>query len=77
MNWENVTIDTWEKEETFAPTKLEQDYLVCECFCVSVADIREVCKDEVDLELLKNEYSFGQGCQSCLKNRDHWCHLIF
>jgi NAD(P)H-nitrite reductase large subunit len=57
--------------------KLDDDCLICECFCVSAGDIREFCYKEVDLDLLQNQLSLGKGCQSCLKNKDSWINKIF
>ena len=58
---------------------LDDDVLICECFCVNVADIREACKDlqEFDLKTMQDNYSMGLGCQSCLKRIDSWVHKIF
>ena len=57
--------------------KLDDDTLICECFCVSAGDIREVCSGYVDLDLLKARFNFGGGCQTCLKNKDSWINRIF
>lgn len=57
--------------------KLDDDTLICECFCVSVGDIRETCLTKVDLDLLKDQFHMGQGCQSCFKNKDSWINKIF
>lgn len=57
--------------------KLEDEVLICECFCVSVADIRELCGTHVDLDLLKDQLNLGSGCQSCLKKKDDWINKIF
>lgn len=57
--------------------KLEDDLLICECFCVSVRDIREVCETHVDLDLLQKDLNLGTGCQSCLKRKDDWIDKIF
>ncbi len=61
------------------PEKLADEILICECFCVSVGDIREACSNQghVDLETLKAQFSLGQGCQSCLKEFDSWSKQIF
>lgn len=60
-----------------AGEKLEDECLICECFCVSVKDIRELCHNEVDLDLLKSHFNMGQGCQSCIKSFDSWSKKIF
>ena len=59
--------------------KLDDDVLICECFCVSVRDIRDACHSiqSVDFELLAKNLSLGQGCQSCLKAADTWKNKIF
>jgi NAD(P)H-nitrite reductase large subunit len=57
--------------------KLDDEGLICECFCVSVRDIRELCVSEVNLDQLKIEFNLGQGCQSCLKSKDTWINKIF
>jgi NAD(P)H-nitrite reductase large subunit len=60
------------------PEKLDDELLICECFCVSVADIRNACSEsqKVDLETLKS-LGLGQGCQSCLKRSEYWIDKIF
>lgn len=63
-------------EELLTVEKLEDDVLICECFCVSVKDIRETCAEQVDLPLLQDQFSLGLGCQSCLKNKDSWIDKI-
>ena len=59
--------------------QLPDDYLICECNCVSVADIKNEFTriDDIDFELLKNKYLFGTGCQSCIKNKADWINKIF
>lgn len=57
--------------------KLDNDLLICECFCVSVQDIRDVCETHVDLDLLKDKLNMGAGCQSCIKRKDDWINKIF
>lgn len=59
--------------------KLDDEVLICECFCVSVRDIREVCDStqRVDFELLAKKLSLGQGCQSCLRTAQSWQDKIF
>lgn len=61
-----------------APTeKLEDDCLICECFCVSAKDIRDLCQNEIDLDLLRDHFNMGQGCQSCIRSIDSWKNKIF
>ncbi len=57
--------------------KLEDEVLICECFCVSAGDIRELCTTSVDLDLLKDHFNMGQGCQTCIKNKNSWINKIF
>lgn len=59
--------------------ELDDETLICECFCVSVGDIRIICGHEqkVDLELLKTVLGMGTGCGSCIKNKDYWIDRIF
>lgn len=60
------------------PEKLDDQVLICECFAVSVADIRSFSEDQkVDLEALKTAFGLGQGCQSCMKRCDYWINKIF
>jgi NAD(P)H-nitrite reductase large subunit len=60
-------------------TKLEDEVLICECFCVNVRDIRTTCEDIgiFDLSRVQEAFSFGQGCSGCLKKIDSWVHKIF
>jgi NAD(P)H-nitrite reductase large subunit len=60
-----------------AEQKLDDDALICECFCVNAGDIRSVCSTKVDLDLLKSHFKMGQGCQTCTKNKDSWINKIF
>lgn len=59
--------------------ELADETLICECFCVSVGDIRNICRNEqrVDLALLKTTLGMGTGCGSCIKNKDYWIDRIF
>ncbi len=59
--------------------KLDDEVLICECFCVNARDIREACDHlkKVDLALLQETLNFGHGCQSCLKNSEIWKDNIF
>jgi hypothetical protein len=59
--------------------KLDDEVLICECFCVNVRDIRELFADsqEVDLLVLQNRLDLGKGCLTCLKNKDSWIDKIF
>ena len=59
--------------------KLDDDVLICECFCVSVQDIRQTFEATrvVDLEILQKQFSMGQGCQSCINRIGSWIDKIF
>ena len=57
--------------------KLDDETLICECFCVNAKDIRELCESHVDLDLLQDHFGMGQGCTSCLKRKDSWVDKIF
>ncbi len=59
--------------------KLDNDFLICECFCVNVGDIRLSCSDlgEVNLDHLQERFQLGRGCQSCIKDADSWIKKIF
>lgn len=59
--------------------KLDDDVLICECFCVNVGDIREACHSlkVLDIKTVQNSFNLGRGCQGCLKNIDTWVNKIF
>lgn len=61
------------------PEKLDDEIIICECFCVNVSDIREACSKQgaFDLKTMQDGYSLGLGCQSCLKQIDSWVNKIF
>jgi NAD(P)H-nitrite reductase large subunit len=58
---------------------LDDEVLICECFCVNARDIRNTFDDKamIDVEILKKNFGFGEGCRSCLKNKDIWIDKIF
>ena len=58
---------------------LSDESLICECFCVNVADIRESCRFQgvFDLKIVQDQFSLGNGCQGCLKEIDTWVNKIF
>jgi NAD(P)H-nitrite reductase large subunit len=58
---------------------LDNEVLICECFCVNVGDIRLACHDQqiVDVKALQDSFSLGLGCQGCLKKIDSWVNKIF
>ena len=72
-------IDRVEELLTPQAEKLDDEVLICECFCVSVGDIREACKEHgsFDLKTVQDNFSLGLGCQSCIKQIDSWAHKIF
>jgi NAD(P)H-nitrite reductase large subunit len=59
--------------------KLEDETLICECFCVNVGDIKEVCHSlkAFDLKTVQDNFHLGLGCQGCLKRIDTWVNNIF
>jgi len=59
--------------------KLDDEVLICECFCVNVGDIREICHSlrVFDLKKVQDEFNLGNGCQNCLKQIDTWVNKIF
>lgn len=62
--------------------RLDDECLICECFCVNVADLRSRLQDikelnEATIALLSREYGLGNGCGSCLKNKEMWKDRIF
>ena len=61
------------------PEHLDDEILICECFCVSVKDIRQEFEEtgKVDVQLLQDRFSLGHGCQSCMKRIDSWINKIF
>lgn len=58
---------------------LADDTLVCECYCVSVLDIREACamKRQVDVEPLRQRFGLGTGCGRCVRELLTWKDKIF
>lgn len=66
--------------ELFSTTeKLEDETLICECFCVNAGDIREACfsHKKFDLKTVQDNFHLGLGCQGCLKRIDTWVNNIF
>jgi NAD(P)H-nitrite reductase large subunit len=58
---------------------LDDEALICECFCVNVGDIRRLCSNvqKVDIDLLSATFEMGHGCRSCLNRKDYWVNRIF
>jgi bacterioferritin-associated ferredoxin len=56
--------------------KLDDDCLICECFCVSAKDIRDLGLKSLELDILQQKLGLGNGCQSCLKSKDDWIDRI-
>lgn len=45
----------------------DDNQLICECSCVSYAQIKDYLKgDEVNFEHLRLEFGLGAGCKSCI-----------
>ncbi len=71
------TIDSLEEfVDSSSNKKLDDDFIICECFCVNVADIKRTQK-ELDIEKLTASFGLGTGCQSCLKSISSWKEKIF
>lgn len=43
------------------------DFLICECKCVSYKEIKEYLTKEIDFEFLTKEFGLGSGCKSCIE----------
>ncbi len=58
---------------------LAEDTLICECYCVSVLDIREACATnrQVDLAALQSRFGLGTGCGQCVRDFANWKTKIF
>lgn len=60
--------------------KLSDDVLICECFCVSVREIKECLSgprsDVTDLEFLSEQLQMGTSCGSCMKKSASWINKI-
>lgn len=53
---------------------MQDDELICECFCVSLKDIK-TCLNQYghfNLEVLSKELQMGKSCGSCIKSADSW-----
>ena len=61
----------------FKQPSLDGEVLICECFCVSVNDIRNACPKGLDLELLSERFGLGTGCKTCLRDLPNWQSLVF
>lgn len=73
-----TAIENWDELlETRSNKKLDDEIIICECFCVNVADIRAIQKKEVNIESLKKSLGLGTGCTSCLKTTHNWKDKIF
>lgn len=71
-------IDNYLDLEPQMVDKLPDDTLICECFCVSVADIRSLTEGtkDIDLSFLKQQTSMGSSCKSCIKSFKSWVDKI-
>ena len=58
---------------------LADEILICECNCISVADIRSQLSspEELSEEILKSSLGLGSGCSSCLKSLSEWKNKVF
>nr|MBA2405052.1 hypothetical protein [Bdellovibrionales bacterium] len=50
-------------ELIFSTELLDDEVLICECFCVNVGDIREVCHSlqAFDLKTVQDNFNLGHG----------------
>jgi NAD(P)H-nitrite reductase large subunit len=65
-------IDQWRDIAICDNTNLSNEVLICECFCVSVGDIRKCFSsvEDFDAKVLEEKFGFSTGCSSCLKDID-------
>ena len=56
--------------------KLDDETIICECFCVNVADIKALSLETIDFKILRDTFGLGTGCTSCIKNMDSWREKI-
>lgn len=58
---------------------LAEETLICECYCVSVLDIKQTCSKTgpIDLELLQQTFGMGTGCGQCVNDFANWKNLVF
>lgn len=68
------TIDNYYDLIADNSNKMHDDELICECFCVSLKDIKAHMKHngEICLEALKDELNMGKSCANCIKNASSW-----
>lgn len=58
--------------------KLSDEFLICECFCVSAGDIRGLyTQGKPSVEQLIQVFGLGTGCQGCLNRKDDWINKLF
>ena len=71
-------IDLDELRNQCGDKKIQDDVLICECNCISASEIRDMFKDNknIDLEALQDKLGLGSGCGSCLKSKDSWMNEI-
>lgn len=79
----NEEIDAWrdlvDEKILYTEQKLADEFLICECCCVSVQDFRKQFSSlqDVDIEIMKRDFKMATGCQSCLKTFEDLKHRIF
>lgn len=61
--------------------KFNEDDLVCECFLISIGDIKALVKNnDTKIENLPkwcfDNTCLGHACGSCMKTQDNWKHEI-
>jgi len=58
---------------------MAEDDLVCECFGLSLGEIRAALLDKsgvVDIEYLRQRLHLGTGCGRCIKRREDWMRAL-
>jgi NAD(P)H-nitrite reductase large subunit len=79
----NEEIDAWrelvDESIIYTEEKLANEFLICECCCVSAEDFRKTFQtlEDVDLEVMKRDFQMATGCKSCLKTFEDLKHKIY
>ena len=73
-NWDQDLREAQEALQGWKHPALADDLLICECYCVSLGEIRAFIKESgsADIENLQQRFQLGTGCGSCLKRREYW-----
>lgn len=72
-------IDEFHKSQLKAESLLKDNYLICECNCINVGNIRDFFNEEsqFSIEKMKDSLNAGSGCGQCLANKEDWFKKIF